>query len=525
MAHENVHVHVQNIVPAPVPVTVTETTQTPVAITVTNPAPLSVPVTITETTPTPIPITITEPTQTPVFVTVTGAGAFVSGIPNSATTATELNIANAIVSRDGSGNFAAGIITATLSGNASTATTLANPRTINGVSFNGSANITVPAAAGTLTGSTLATNVVTSSLTSVGGLVTGSAWSTAGWTPALRATQSILLLPTGSTSPNNNRWVIGNATDGHLYIGRNTASDGSLAADYRLRMDYNGASNFYNGLSVQTGSTNLIGGALNVFQNGETIRSAGTNSYIGFWDSGINNRVGYFQGLQGTTSPVVPNEFRIVVGDLGSGGTLSKGRVYVGCDDFRVSNNTLGADRFTVFPEYTAIPVAGSTTSAGLGVLRISSDGTRTGISINSSSAAGGNDFFMAFYDVTNGSTSVGSIFSPASTSTTTYQTNSDYRLKRDDIPLAGSLERVMALRPISYRWARFADSPLEEGFFAHEVQEIVPCAVFGEKDAEDENGNIVAQQIELSRLVPVLVGAVKELAERVSALEDRRDR
>jgi hypothetical protein len=131
----------------------------------------------------------------------------------------------------------------------------------------------------------------------------------------------------------------------------------------------------------------------------------------------------------------------------------------------------------------------------------------------------------MAFYDVTNGSTSVGSIFSPASTSTTTYQTNSDYRLKRDDIPLAGSLERVMALRPISYRWARFADSPLEEGFFAHEVQEIVPCAVFGEKDAEDENGNIVAQQIELSRLVPVLVGAVKELAERVSALEDRRDR
>jgi hypothetical protein len=77
-----------------------------------------------------------------------------------------------------------------------------------------------------------------------------------------------------------------------------------------------------------------------------------------------------------------------------------------------------------------------------------------------------------------------------------------------------------MALRPISYRWERFADSPLEEGFFAHEVQEIVPCAAFGEKDAEDENGNIVAQQMELSRLVPVLVGAVQELAAKVSLLE-----
>ena len=54
------------------------------------------------------------------------------------------NTANTTVLRDGSGNFSAGTITATLSGNASTATTLQTARTINGVSFNGSANITVP---------------------------------------------------------------------------------------------------------------------------------------------------------------------------------------------------------------------------------------------------------------------------------------------------------------------------------------------------------------------------------------------
>ena len=55
-------------------------------------------------------------------------------------------------------------------GNAATATTLQTARTINGVSFNGSANITVAAAAGTLSGSTLASNVTGSSLTSVGTL-------------------------------------------------------------------------------------------------------------------------------------------------------------------------------------------------------------------------------------------------------------------------------------------------------------------------------------------------------------------
>jgi hypothetical protein len=58
----------------------------------------------------------------------------------------------------------------TVSGNAGSATILQTARNINGVSFNGSANITVTADAGTLTGTTLASNVVTSSLTAVGTL-------------------------------------------------------------------------------------------------------------------------------------------------------------------------------------------------------------------------------------------------------------------------------------------------------------------------------------------------------------------
>jgi hypothetical protein len=64
-------------------------------------------------------------------------------VANSATTATNANTGSAIVARDSSGNFSAGTITAALSGNATTASTLATARNIQGVGFDGSAAITV----------------------------------------------------------------------------------------------------------------------------------------------------------------------------------------------------------------------------------------------------------------------------------------------------------------------------------------------------------------------------------------------
>ena len=53
--------------------------------------------------------------------TFSGSGASLSNIPNNATTATNANTASAIVARDASGNFSAGIITASLTGTASLA--------------------------------------------------------------------------------------------------------------------------------------------------------------------------------------------------------------------------------------------------------------------------------------------------------------------------------------------------------------------------------------------------------------------
>lgn len=149
-------------------------------------------------------LTFTPSTGTLAATVFSGSGASLTNIPNSATTAASANTASAIVARDSSGNFSAGTITAALSGNASTATALQTARTINGTSFDGTANITVTAAAGTLTGSTLNSGVTSSSLTSVGTLSGLTATGTVNFGSATTVT---VPTPVNSTDAANKLYV------------------------------------------------------------------------------------------------------------------------------------------------------------------------------------------------------------------------------------------------------------------------------------------------------------------------------
>ena len=121
------------------------------------------------------------------------------------------------------------------------------------------------------------------------------------------------------------------------------------------------------------------------------------------------------------------------------------------------------------------------------------------------------------------GSTLVGSITSTASA--TAFNTSSDYRLKNEVGPLDSALEIIEALRPIKFTFKADPLAEIQAGFIAHEVQATAPWAVHGVKDAveKDDDGNdiIVPQQLDHSKLVPVLVAAVKEMAERLAALEN----
>lgn len=103
--------------------------------------------------------------------TVLGRIAGTAGVVEEISTTGSGNVVRA-ASPTFTGTVTAPIFIGALTGNAATTTALGTPRTINGVAFDGTANITVTAVAGagTLTGTTLASNVVSSSLTSVGAL-------------------------------------------------------------------------------------------------------------------------------------------------------------------------------------------------------------------------------------------------------------------------------------------------------------------------------------------------------------------
>lgn len=113
----------------------------------------------------------------------------------------------------------------------------------------------------------------------------------------------------------------------------------------------------------------------------------------------------------------------------------------------------------------------------------------------------------------------VGSITTNGTTSTA-YNTTSDYRLKTDVKDLAGSGEFIDALQPREYTWK--VDSSKGIGFIAHELQAVSPLSVTGEKDAVDEEGKPVYQVVEYgsAELIAHMVAELKDLRKRVAELE-----
>jgi hypothetical protein len=112
--------------------------------------------------------------------------------------------------------------------------------------------------------------------------------------------------------------------------------------------------------------------------------------------------------------------------------------------------------------------------------------------------------------------TTVGSISVTASL--TTYNTTSDYRLKTVHGGITGYGERIDSLKPIRYEWK---DGALQDrGFLAHEFQITYPNSVTGTKDAVDENGNPVYQQMQAAtaEVIADLVAEIQSLRQRLSA-------
>lgn len=101
---------------------------------------------------------------------------------------------------------------------------------------------------------------------------------------------------------------------------------------------------------------------------------------------------------------------------------------------------------------------------------------------------------------------------------TITYGTGSDYRIKENVTPLTGAIDRLSALKPSRFNLVGY--ERVMDGFIAHELQEVIPEAVTGEKDEVDGDGNPVIQNVDYAKVTPLLVAALQEAIERIEALE-----
>jgi len=175
--------------------------------------------------------------------------------------------------------------------------------------------------------------------------------------------------------------------------------------------------------------------------------------------------------------------------------------------------------------------LVGNTTNLEGGKFDVSASGRVAGFTTNASGgsqdainvANQANASFNAIRFWTGGTADVGGTLVGrinCTTSATSYVTSSDYRLKENIVPMVGALNKVLALKPVTYKWKQ--DGSNGQGFIAHELQEICPDAVVGTKDALNENGDPDYQGIDTSFLVATLTAAIQEQQTTINALTAR---
>ena len=106
-------------------------------------------------------------------------------------------------------------------------------------------------------------------------------------------------------------------------------------------------------------------------------------------------------------------------------------------------------------------------------------------------------------------------------TSNISFSTSSDYRLK-EDLKDFNGLNLISNLKVYDFKWK--TENSRMYGVIAHELQEIIPYTVSGNKDEIKENGKIKVQVVDYSKLVPVLVKAIQELKAENDTLKSRID-
>ena len=128
--------------------------------------------------------------------------------------------------------------------------------------------------------------------------------------------------------------------------------------------------------------------------------------------------------------------------------------------------------------------------------------------------ATSGSEAIAHFRDGDN--ETCGSITINAANNTTAFNTSSDYRLKENLSSISDGITRLKQFKPYRFNWKSNSSGDKVDGFLAHEVSNLVPEAVYGEKDGEEMQG------IDQSKLVPLLTAALQEAIAEIESLKSR---
>ena len=100
------------------------------------------------------------------------------------------------------------------------------------------------------------------------------------------------------------------------------------------------------------------------------------------------------------------------------------------------------------------------------------------------------------------------------------YGGSSDYRLKKNVTSLTDGITKLKQLKPITFDWIKETDNNNVMGFLAHEVKEVIPQVVTGEKDEVDSEGKPEYQELDYGGMTPLIVAALQEAVSEIETLK-----
>jgi hypothetical protein len=334
----------------------------------------------------------------------------------------------------------------------------------------------------------------------------------------------------GTTSPGEKLEVKGN-----IVINSQSTSSATTELDQLIfrKLHPNGpSSGFYNQASIRSKTFGGYSGGLNFYTN----KSLGAGSYGERLAMSIDN----FQNVGiGTTSPNNILHVSSAGSDtyvrIGNNAGYDAGLYFNTSTDWTIGTDTSNSNAFTI----------GNGSSVGTSPKIVIQTGGNVGIGTTSPStkfqlnspnagAVVGGTIGATIYGYSNNEMLVissrydqnlggirfkrgqagsevdsGSITFTASG--TSFNTSSDYRLKEDLQDFAG-LDMVSKIPVYDFKWK--TDKSRSYGVMAHELQEILPLAVTGEKDAEKMQG------VDYSKIIPLLVKSIQELKAEIETLK-----